>query len=212
MEVTIVTANIGGIDAEKQIPPQDTSYKRIYITEAPVHIDGNDRTKALYWKCQLYRRDPAAGIIIWLDAKVQPVAPDFISQILAALGDDEIAVLKHHERKCIYQEVDHIEHCMKKGNKYLQTRYATKPLRQQVEAYRYFGYPKNNGLNDCCIIAIRSTARIQQIFNQWWHDVYRLDGFDQIALQFYCWRAGVKIQPIVFTPGSFADIPHNLLK
>lgn len=210
MYIRVVTAIIGGIDQPKEIPMQSFDYERFVYTNPPTAIEGNDRMKALYYKCHL----PFSGedITIWLDGKVHPTCYDFIEQIVNALGDNEIAILKHHERSCIYQEIDHIEHCMRKGNQYLLTRYKDKPIRRQVEAYRYFGYPANNGLNDCCIIATRDTKIMKEVFYEWWHDVYSCNGFDQVAIQYYCWKAGVKIQPIVFKPGSFIDVPHAVLK
>lgn len=211
MNIAVVTAVIGGIDQPKVTPVQTVESNWHFFTDPPPTVEGNDRMKALWYKTHILNNHNYQ-VAIWLDGKVQVTSDDFIQQILDALGGHDIAVLKHHERHCIYQEIDHIEHCMKKGNQYLLTRYANKPIRRQVEAYRYFGYPKNNGLNDCCIIAARITPRMQGVFDSWWHDVYRLDGFDQVALQYYCWAAGVKIQPIIFKPGSFTDVPHAVLK
>lgn len=213
LKITVVTAVIGGIDQQKEIPPQTLPYTREYFTDPPAaRVQGNDRMKALFYKCNL----PHYGgdLVIWLDGKVQVTAPDFIEQIVNHMQDsDGLAVLKHHERTCIYQEVDHIEHCMKKGNQYLLTRYKDKPIRRQVEAYRYFGYPANAGLWDCCIIAVDPNAPgIKNIFANWWHDVYNNNAFDQTALPFHAWREGVKIKPIVFQPDSFKDVPHIALK
>lgn len=210
MNISVRTAVIGGIDQQKEIPPQTVEFDRYFYTDPPEGINGNDRMKALWYKCNPFT--PDSEICIWIDGKIQPQSADFIEQIITALGDNDIAVLKHHERSCIYQEVDHIEHCMRKGNEYLLTRYKDKPIRKQVEAYRYFGYPANNGLNDCAIIAVRNNSRMIVTFNEWWKDVYNCDGFDQTALQFHCWNSGAKIQPIIFTPGSYTDIPHIVMK
>lgn len=212
MTISVITAVIGGIDQSKELPAQSVEFDRLYFTEPIGNISGNDRMQALYYKCNLHRLGIDSDVLIWLDGKVQPTCYDFIEQIVKALGDNDIAVLKHHERDCIYKEIDHIEHCMRKGNQYLLTRYKDKPIRKQVEAYRYFGYPVNNGLNDCCIIAVKNNDMMKRIFNQWWRDVYRCNGFDQVALPFYCWLNDVKIQPIVFKPGSFIDVPHTVLK
>lgn len=210
MKITVRTAVIGGIDQQKEIPPQTVTFDRIVYTDPPEGVGGNDRMKALFYKCNPF--SPDSDICIWIDGKIQVQSADFIEQIISALGDNDIAILKHGERHCIYQEVDHIEHCMQKGNQYLITRYANKPIRKQVEAYRYFGYPANNGLNDCCIIAMRNTPLVRKVCRDWWIDVYCNDAFDQTALQYHCWNNGVEIQSIIFKPGSFSDIPHVILK
>lgn len=208
--ITVVTANIGGIDQDHEIPVQSVGFERVYVTTAPM-LEGTDREKALYYKCNLHDFD--ADVTIWLDGKVQVLATNFIQQILDALGEGNLAIMKHLYRSCIYQEIDHIEHCIKHNNQYLKTRYAGKPIRKQVEAYRYFGYPANAGLYDCCIIAVRNgSPGVHHVFKNWWHDVYDLKGFDQVALPFYAWLYGVKIQPVVFKENSFIDVPHKVLK
>lgn len=214
MNITVITAVIGGIDKPKVIPRQTVEIDLDFntVTAPREGIEGNDRMQALYYKCNLSDQGGYTDVCIWLDGKVQVQSADFIEQIIAALGENDIAVLKHHERNCIYQEVDHIEHCMKKGNQYLLTRYKDKPIRKQVEAYRYFGYPANNGLHDCCIIAMRNNHVMHKVCNDWWRDVYKCNGFDQVALQYHCWLYAVPIQSIVFKPGSFSDIPHTILK
>jgi len=211
LKIAVFTAVIGGIDAPRDAPLQNIPVDFYYYTEGAPGVVGNDRTQALWYKTHIVF-DERYDIVIWLDGKIQVLALDFIEQVVNALGTNEVSVLKHHERACIYQEVDHIEHCMRKGNKYLLTRYQNKPIRAQVEAYRYFGYPKNNGLGDCAIIAAWAIPKTQEIFEAWWKDVYKLNGFDQVALPFYCWRAGVEISPIVFKPASFIDVPHTVLK
>lgn len=209
---TIVTAIIGGIDSPKPVPEQNTDFSRFDITLSPEGIKGNDRMKALYFKCNLLSLGFDSDIIIWLDGKIQPLSNDFVEQILQHMQGHEIAVLKHHERYCIYQEVDHIEHCMKRGNDYLLTRYKDKPIRKQVETYRYAGYPANAGLWDCSIIAVRNTDTMRDVLADWWKDVYERDGFDQTALPFYCWKRRVIINPIIFKPGSYDNVPHIKMK
>jgi hypothetical protein len=203
----LLTANIGGIDEQKLIPEQSVPHESLYFTESPV--EANNRIKALYYKTQPHKVTDS-DIVIWVDAKIQILSSDFVQQCLDALGGNPIAILKHHERDCIYKEVDHIEHCIKKGNQYLSTRYANRPIRAEVEYYRSKGYPANNGLNDCCIIAYRPKA-IEEILYYWWQ-LCQEDAFDQIAIQYLCWLAGIKIQPIIFKPDSFKDIPHIKLQ
>lgn len=207
-KVAVVTANIGGIDAPKDIPAQSVDFQRFYITEDSSGVAGTDREKALWYKCNLWDLDTGADVNIWLDGKIQVLSYDFIQQILESLGTADLAIMKHLYRSCIYQEVDHIEHCIRHNNAYLATRYRHKPIRRQVEAYRYFGYPAGAGLFDCCIIAMRPGLYIQNVYKAWWNDVYNLKGFDQVALPFYAWLHKVKIQPIEFKPASFKDVPH----
>lgn len=219
MKIIVLTAVVGGIDELAEIPAQSIPFERVFITDPALGITGNDRTQALWYKCNAL--DAAYGttesrerpdVVIWLDGKIRPLAYDFVEQILTALEGHNIAGIRHHERKCIYQEVDHIEHCMRKGNAYLLARYKDKPLRRQVEAYRYFKYPPNAGLVDCCILAFRDNITTRGILAYWWRDVYKFDGFDQVALPFYARQFGEQIAPIDFKPNSFMYEPHKILK
>lgn len=210
----IVSAIIGGIDTPKIIPAQSVPFDEWHITEPPAGIAGNDRTQALYYKCNLHTILPERSTIIWLDGKIQVTSPDFVKQIVEALYNSQhgLCILKHGERKCIYEEIDYIEKEMRRGSRYLKTRYADKPIRRQVEAYRYFGYGKNNGLNDCSIMAINNNDYTEPVYRDWWQDVYECNGFDQTAIQFHAWRHGVKITDLVFSPYSFKLVSHNLIK
>lgn len=206
MKIALVTAVIGGIDEIKEIPEQTLKFDRFLFTEpfkGTEHL--STRNQALYYKTQIHTLGDY-DYYLWIDGKVQVTSNDFIEQCLAALKDD-IAILKHHERSCIYQEVDHIEHCIKKGNEYLKVRYAHRPLRKQADVYKSCGYPTNNGLNDCCIFVVRGQA-MSKVFNDWWYECSCFDWFDQISIQFLCWHNHKKINSIIFKPGSFQDIPH----
>lgn len=211
--VNLITANIGGIDDKKEIPDQSVEpIRRFYFEKINSYTlaDKTDREKALWFKTRYFNSFNVEDVTIWLDGKIQPLSYDFVQQILDALGDADLAAMKHLYRSCIYQEIDHIEHCIKHGNQYLTARYGNKPIRKQVEAYRYFGYPANAGLFDCCIIAFRATERVDRLTALWWEDIIFNKAFDQVAFPFWAWKHRVEIKPIVFKPNSFIDVPHKI--
>jgi len=212
MNIAVITAIIGGIDRPKVFPAQRGTdhVSRYLITGDRIDItnDGRtDREKALFYKCQPHQSF-AADIFIWIDGKIQVQTTDFIGQILAAMGDADLAALKHGSRTCIYDETAYIEQQMDRGSKYLITRYRYKPIRQQVEGYRKIGYPANAGLFDCCIVAIRNTQPVIDVLDYWWREVRDYNAFDQTAFIFAAWRLGVQINPITLKPGTIAHVPH----
>lgn len=214
MRVAVITGITGGFDVPKDMPRQHGSsgYELSFhlFTEKDFKDDIahlNDRTKALYFKTQMhYMVD--ADIYIWLDGKIQVLKHDFIASILLQIRFNSFAMLKHGERKCIYEEVDYIEQQIVQGSEYLRARYAHRPLRQEVERYRAAGYPPNRGLNDCSIFAWRNTDSMRAIFDEWWKVVSDEKTFDQTAIQYICWSKGMHIIPLVFKPGSFKLIKH----
>lgn len=206
-KIAVVTSIIGGCDTIKTIPEQTVKFNHTVYTGPKYGTEHlSPRNQALYYKTQIHKTADA-DFYIWIDGKVQINTPDFIEQCLTQLGGANIAILKHHERNCIYREVDHIEHCIRKGNEYLTPRYADRPIRTQVEAYRTMGYPVNAGLNDCCIFIVRGQT-MDRVFNKWWYECSEKDWFDQISIRFLCWFFEEPIVNIVFKPGTFTDVPH----
>lgn len=209
MKIALITSVFGSIDTPKEIPEQTVRFIHHEFNEItfPDRFT-KDRLKSLYFKTQ-HHKEIKADVYLYIDGKIQITSPDFVQQCVEQLGNNEMAFMKHLYRKCIYKEVDHIEHCIRKGNEYLRVRYANKPIRQEVESYRRQGYPANNGLSDCCIFIRRNSAMSNAIFDSWWRNVLNLDAFDQINIQFVAWKHGVKIAPLIFKKGSFIDVPHN---
>lgn len=207
MKISISTAIIGGTDTVKEIPEQTMPYTHLlYTAPYPGTEDMNPRNQALYYKTQVNTLSDD-DLFIWIDGKIQILSSDFVQQCIDALGNNHIAILKHGERKCIYDEVAYIEKQIRARNSYLVTRYAHRPIRAQVEFYKSLGYPANNGLNDCSIFIIRA-GKMDWVFNEWWKCCSEQDWFDQTAIQFLCWQAYQEINPIVFTPGTFKLVNH----
>lgn len=197
--IALTTAIFGGIDDKKEVPEQTVQANQYFFNEVNSMVYDNnggdnisDRIRALYFKTQGHKVVGKEEIIIWVDGKIQINSGDFIEQCVVALGDNDLAIMKHLYRKCVYEEVDHIEHCIRHGNDYLTTRYAHRPIRKQVESYRRRGYPENNGLNDCCIICRRNNSATNKLFDEWW-DVCFQDFFDQVAIQFLAWKSKIRM-------------------
>lgn len=219
-KIALVTAVFGGIDFKKQIPEQTVPADSYFFDETNDIMSlpagetvghFNDRTRALYYKTQLYKV-AEADVYIWVDGKIEIISPIFVESILWQLSKWELAILKHDFRHCVYEEVDHIENCIQHGNEYLATRYAHRPIRREVEWYRQQGYPVNNGLNDCKILAMRNTRRMQILLDQWWA-VCRKQWFDQVAIQFIAWKNGIKIKTLNLEAGKmYLDHPHQKMK
>lgn len=213
-KIALVSAIFGGIDFKKEVPAQTVPIDTYFFDETNDKVSDltlDDRTRALYYKTQLYKVCEA-DVHIWVDGKIEIISPGFVEKILWQLSKWELGILRHDFRHCVYQEVDHIEACIQAGNEYLATRYGHRPIRREVEWYRGQGYPAKNGLNDCKILAVRNTRRMQILMDNWWQ-VCRKQWFDQVAIQFLAWKADVKIQTIELEAViDFLDHPHQKMK
>lgn len=211
MKIAVVTAITGGMDALKLIPDQSVPYHRFIFTDSdvPDHLkDLNKRTQALYFKQQTAAIIPGYDVYIWLDGKIQVLAYDFIQQCIDALGTGDLAVLKHGDRSCVYEELDYIIDQMAKGSGYLCTRYADRDLPGQKLSLQRRGYPIGNRLNDCSIIVSRNSDAVKMVMNEWWVHCLDQKAFDQVWLKYYTWAYGVPINDIVFKPASFKLVKH----
>ncbi len=209
--VALMTAIVGGIDDRKDIPKQTIDFEEHFFTEENWgDVVTTDRIKALYFKA-MGHYFTEKNIIIWIDGKVQILCSDFIQQCVLAMGDSEVAILSHWDRKCIYDEVDYIEECLNEGNEYLLARYKASTIRNQVEGYRKNGYPAQRGLHDCRIICRRNNDKINGLFTRWWYDCKR-GLYDQISIEYLAWERGIEIKPINLKTASAKFVPHKILK
>jgi hypothetical protein len=196
MTIAWITSVFGGIDEPKEIPEQTVPFTHFHFSERnnPRFLDRfNNRTKALFFKSQAHKLIEA-DYYIYTDGKIQPTSPNFIEEAIKQLNGNSLGMQVHPVRNCIYEEVDHIEDEIKKGNLYLKVRYGNRPIREEVEFYRSEGYPKNNGLHDAAVF-IR-TPETNGLFDKWWNHISDENTYDQICLEFLAWRNEVKIQTL----------------
>ena len=204
MTIRQITAILGNMDQPKTIPPQTVDFKRTLITGDGTRMD------ALFYKQQPHKiwND---DIFIWIDGKVQVDSPKFIEHCIASLGDGDLAIMKHKDRSCVYEEYDYIISELKKGNEYLSARYSVEKMEDEKARFKAVGYPEKNGLHDCCVIVVRNTLRIEKLLNTWNYDT-GLGFFDQTTIHYCSWHFGIPIQPIIFPPGYMHLVKHLKVK
>ena len=120
---------------------------------------------------------------LWIDGNIslRVSAPHIIREWLK---DHDVAVFKHPERNCIYKEASF---CAKRR---LDDRAI---IGAQVERYRKLGYPRDNGLAECCCIARRHTAEVKKFNEMWWHEYNNGSVRDQLSFMFAATQSGVRI-------------------
>lgn len=90
--VSLITANIGGIDEPKIVPDQSTSFLRHdFRGSNPQQYD--DRTAALRYKTLMHEYSDSE-LLLWIDGKIQITCFDFIQQCIIALEDGQIAIFE----------------------------------------------------------------------------------------------------------------------
>ncbi len=117
---------------------------------------------------------------IWVDANIHLKVPAEV--LLEKLGDAEIGVFPHPDRKCLYDEA---QKCIewKKDDP------AT--IKNQVERYIQEGFPENSGLAACGVLVRKHTEKINRLNERWWAEICRGSVRDQISFP-YVYRDSIK--------------------
>lgn len=219
MKVAVVTSIFGGIDQPKPFPVQECfppletpekicpAYDRVVVTEdssslpvswRPVRlrefVNLDARMQARYFKIKTHEAFPGYKAVVWIDGSIQIKSTTFLSRILAALEGNHIAMARHPERGCIYDEAAFVANRIKQGNAYLSARYRADAILQEAEAYRAQGHPPDSGLYWCGLFARRVGPRVNRFFNQWWEHCLRWPKpNDQISFAYLVRKLNMKI-------------------
>lgn len=115
---------------------------------------------------------------MWVDSSHVPYdAATFVS---ACLNKHNIAVFKHYNRKCVYQE---LKACIKqkKDNKYT--------MQAQIQKYKDEGYPTNNGLSTCSVILRKhNDSNVIKTMEDWWGEIERHSSRDQLSFDYVIYK------------------------
>jgi hypothetical protein len=117
---------------------------------------------------------PQYGATIWCDGSLRIKGPTLARDIAELVKDGSIAVFKHPDRDCIFEEV---------GASASMVKYAGLPLSEQVEHYRRAGTPAHCGLFACGVIGRTeppSSATIE-FDNAWWQENVKWTYQDQLS-------------------------------
>jgi hypothetical protein len=108
------------------------------------------------------------------------------------LSDSLIAIPKHQDRNCIYDEAKFL---MREGN------FSASELHSQMAKYERNGFPPNWGLTENNVILRRHMSPILiALMEQWWNEYLSGVRRDQISLPFLLWKNGIAVNTIVEGP------------
>lgn len=138
---------------------------------------------------------PEHDISLWVDGNIVIMKPDFFLRLDRLIGQENlICIPKHPERTCIYDEAQKIKD-LKIDNK--------NTVDQEMRVLRICRYPRNNGLNETCIILRRhNSKKIKRMQQKWWRMVKKYSKRDQLSYNWVASRCGIKTQPMFDIPGE----------
>lgn len=198
-DISIVSASLGGYDVIRPQAAQDVHVDWWMVTDGDVPAPWT----AVPWKTcgdpRLAAKAPKmtpAGLpvtlarhVVWIDANMEVTAASFAREAVDAIRDG-VAVWRHPERDCIYDEAD-------ASIRLAPAKYAHLPIVEQVDAYRAEGHPAHGGLYACGTVAWDlDDERALRLGAAWLVECARWTIQDQLSFPVVCRRLGV-------TPGVF---------
>jgi hypothetical protein len=127
-----------------------------------------------------------ADVWIWVDGNVRLLVPPSVI-VDKYLDGADLAIFKHPDRACLYEEA---RFCAKVGKD------SPTVLQTQTARYEQEGMPAKWGLPETRCVIRRNTDDIRNLGDAWWSELERHSVRDQVSLPFVCWKAGLRWREI----------------
>jgi hypothetical protein len=236
--IALVTANFGGIDVPKPLPPRaeiDAFYFTDATTEAscppevratwtrviapnyPRH-DFNPRLRGRYFKHQIHRLDEVrdARWLVWADSTLQFHDLRFVAEQAAALAKRaarrRVLLIPHPERATIWEEFRFIQDHLDQGHEYLNQRYATERMPEQMEYFRSRGWDLQSRLWCGTFWMMENSELMHGAWDAWWDQNLRFGMMDQLSLPVILADHGIVPEALpvhLWKNDHFTWIPHD---
>lgn len=181
MKTIIYTAIYGGYDDFKVQPVE----VKLFTEATHPRKEPHPRMQAKYFKCNSHILD--CDVSVWIDGSAVIRTPEFEKWCLEQLGDGDIALIKHPERDCIYDEANYCQ---------FMAKYAGVPVMEQVGEYGKQGYPAHNGLWACGLLIRRHNEKIKKFNKLWWEHNKKYTYQDQLSFPVCAREVGLDIRTI----------------
>jgi len=196
-KIAVCTAITGGFDTlkDEQITDgadfvcytDDISLKsKVWDIRKVSSISGDPNRNAKIHKILIHKYLSEYKYTIWIDANIYLIVPAKLL-IDKYLKDNNIALFRHAERNCIYDEANA---CLKYRLDDADT------IQKQISYYREKGYPKNNDLHECTIILRRNCKEIEKLNNLWWNEICNRSRRDQLSFDYCIYKLDLKVKDI----------------
>lgn len=144
------------------------------------------RMQAKYFKCMSHEVLDC-DVSIWIDGSATIKIPNFEKWCLDQLGNADIALIRHPDRDCIYDEANFCT---------FMDKYRNLPIIEQVMEYARQGYPQHNGLWACGLLIRRHNSRVKRFNKLWWRHNKEYTYQDQLSFPVCAKEVGLDIRTI----------------
>jgi len=144
-----------------------------------VYNESTNVKNARYHKVNAHKLFPEYEYSLWLDANISVNNENIFYKCDKYINNGTlIAVPKHPERDCIYDESKEI----------IARRYdLRKTINQEIRVLKNEKYPKHNGLSETCIL-FRRHNDMSNVMDLWWEMIKSYSKRDQLSFNFVLWH------------------------
>lgn len=202
MRVAILSANLGHYD--RYIPWPALEVPRGSTVDVYRFTDENFPPRPLAMTSRLqvglvkmfpWDSAPGATHYLWIDGSCTPRA-HAVAWFLERLGNAEIAVFRHPDRRTIREEVMFmLDRMARPGETYLNARYKGERIAELYDAIRNSDYT-DDALYASTAFLCRPTIRVTRAFEAWWLSKTKFCLHDQIAWPWILKMHGVDVRVI----------------
>lgn len=178
----LYTAITAGCDILRSPGPVPAGWKAVCFTDAPVHhpdwevrllAPASDPVRAARRiKLLAHEALPDAEVSLWMDGNFA-VACDLDALVDRYLDDADLALHRHPQRDCAYEEGIA---CIRLGKA------DPEAIVRQLLRYARAGYPEHAGLPATGVVLRRHTKPVARFEQAWWDEVARGAARDQISV------------------------------
>jgi len=152
------------------------------IVLLPKNIFNDIRRQARMVKWLIHKYMPSYEYTLWIDSNVQLRTP-VVQLICSYLVLGDIAVFKHKDRNCVYEEA---KDCL------LQKLDHDDIINKQMKKYAIEDYPADNGLTETTVVLRRHTKEIDQFNEALWAELCINSKRDQLCFDYMVWKLGIE--------------------
>lgn len=213
-KVAVLTAILGDFDTPID-PVEQTlpfTFKRWTDKDFPPIMGLTPRLQYRIPKTHGWQMLPGFDYYIWLDGAVSFKRDDCIEYYLNQIGDADIALFKHPNRRNVQQEVAHIEDHLQKRKPYITDRYKNGLHKEQLEEMFKDPTFKDDKLWASTGFIYKNTPKVRVALMDWWYKGSRYFTCDQVVLPYIVHKHKLKVNTMneeIFKSGYISLVSHH---
>lgn len=176
----VVSANLGDFDKPVKHAKQSLDCDYFTYTDEnfpPRHCSMTPRLQARIPKMFAWQMNPDYEYYLWVDSSCRLAHKDSLKWFLEQLGDKDLAVFKHPQRKTVQEEADYLKKRLAKNCPYITPRYENERIDDQMAVVE-----PNAQLYASTAFIYKNDTPARDALTIWWTHTSLYHSIDQLSL------------------------------